>query len=634
MAIHHEPIEAFDVDLGQNLIFVISLPRSGSTLLQHIIASHTGVAATAEPWVLFPSICALRKNVLSASYDAYVGQVALSEFVNHLEKKDEQYFHAIRLMALDLYNAFMRENGKQRFVDKTSRYYQVLPELFKVFPKAKYVFLLRNPIAVFASFLDHMVFGNWNRLGAPGIRKDLLEGYGLIREGIRFHGDDAIVVRYEDLVSEPETTVGELCKKLGLGFEQSMLNYGKAVGVLPGRLVDPKSIKIHQGPVSDYVDIWKTRFNNRQEQHLAKAYIGHLGSRLINELGYDSSIINEVLASPSRRWPYLLVRWDVLMVDPENRTALQKLELKIAYILQKEGFGALIEHAGIKVLNMLMEPARWLKRFINKLLRPFADIVRPIVSQKVEKSRIVSDLYSSEYKLISNKREYTSNDINGWKEPSVATRQMNAYLPLIEAMYNGTPRQDFLAAADAFRLTRLEEPTILEIGCGNGYYSEILSHLTNLSPVYIGLDYSKAMLDSASTRYPDRSFLQGDALCIPIADNSIDIIWSGTVLMHLPDYKKAISEVCRVARRYCIFHSTPVLHEGSTTFLQKKAYGTTVPEVLIVKDEFENIVRQEGFVIRHILESLPYEVGSIVSYPVDTFTYVCEKIEVREGYEK
>lgn len=616
---------------GENLIFVISLPRSGSTLLQHILASHSQVGATAEPWVLFPGICALRSGVISANYNAHAGQIALSEFVNQLENKDEQYFHALRLMALDLYNAFMRENGKQRFVDKTSRYYQVLPELFKVFPKAKYIFLIRNPLAVFASFLDHMVFGNWNRLGGPGIRKDLLEGYGLIREGIRYHGDDSIVVRYEGLVSEPEITVTELCKKLGLNFEPSMLNYGEQTGVLSGRLVDPKSIHKHHSPVTDYKNAWKRRFKNPQEQHFAQAFISHLGRELIEDIGYAYSDIEVVLTSPQRIFPPL-VKWDVLMKDPANRSTLQRFWLKSVSIWQKEGLLALSKHAGISMFNFVMGPARWLKRATVRGLKYLAAVqphgiavITLLLGKKEKNVSYISNLVSSDYELVSGQFEFSSREAEGWKEASIATQQMEAYIPLLEAMHRGIPRQDFLAAADALRLTGLVKPTILEIGCGNGYYSEILTYLTKVSPVYIGLDYSKAMLESARDRYECRSFIQGNALCVPIADNCVDIVWSGTVLMHLPDYEKAIREACRIARRFCVFHSTPVLGCGSTTFLKKKAYGTTVPEVIIARKELESLIHKQGYVIRHILESLPYRVGKVVDHPVDTLTYVCEK---------
>jgi hypothetical protein len=35
-------------------IFLLSLPRSGSTLAQRILAAHEGIATTSEPWILLP----------------------------------------------------------------------------------------------------------------------------------------------------------------------------------------------------------------------------------------------------------------------------------------------------------------------------------------------------------------------------------------------------------------------------------------------------------------------------------------------------------------------------------------------------------------------------------------------------
>jgi hypothetical protein len=211
---------------GHHLIFVVSIPRSGSTLLQHIIASHSSVASTAEPWILLPLVYALRQNGLKAEYNANIGYIALNEFLQQLPDGGEKYYAAVRSMALELYDSYLAEHNKERFLDKTSRYYLILPELFRIFPKAKYAFLVRNPLAVLASFLDSMVWGNWKRFAEPGIRHDLLHGYSLVRAGIRHFGDQAIVVRYEDLVSDPQPTVKMLCSQIGLDYESGMLHYG------------------------------------------------------------------------------------------------------------------------------------------------------------------------------------------------------------------------------------------------------------------------------------------------------------------------------------------------------------------------------------------------------------------------
>jgi ubiquinone/menaquinone biosynthesis C-methylase UbiE len=134
------------------------------------------------------------------------------------------------------------------------------------------------------------------------------------------------------------------------------------------------------------------------------------------------------------------------------------------------------------------------------------------------------------------------------------------------------------------------------------------------------------MIESARDHYPGHDFIHGDATHLPVTDSAYDVVWSGTVLMHLADYGKSIAESCRVARRFCIFHSTPVLADGLTTFLSKKAYGMPVVEVIINQAEFENLVRAQGFVIRHMLESLSYKVD-IVKGTVHTLTYVCERVD-------
>jgi SAM-dependent methyltransferase len=619
--------------LGENLIFLISLPRSGSTLLQHIIASHSTVAATAEPWILFPAAYALRPGALSANYNADIGRIALSEFLALLDDGEEQYYAAVRKMALDLYNAYLTKQGKERFIDKTSRYYLILPELFYIFPKANYVFLIRNPLATFASFLESMVFQNWKRLGERGIRNDLLDGYRLIREGIRYFGDGAIVVKYEDLVDNPEATVSQLCERLGLEFEPDMLHYGKKVGILPGKLVDPKSIHKHQTPVKDYVDVWRSKLTTRQERYFAQAFLAHLGQELIGSLGYPYEELASAVSRKDRGWTPL-VRWDVLMTPSDQRSLLQRLELEFANVWQKQDM-AILKYLGRRVVKFASKPlCVSLSVFRNRarnlpIMRPVRQWVHSIRRHRVPyRGSTGSQSVSADYQVIDDSSQLSHALLGGWQMPSVAERQLAAYQPLLRQMSEGNPRKDFIVAAQALRLTNLSNPTIFEIGCGNGYYSEVLSCLTHRSIKYVGLDYSCAMIESARKCYPDsdHQFIVGDATSLPFADNAFDIAWSGTILMHLPDYAKAITEARRISRRFCIFHSTPVLADGSTTFLSKKAYGVPVIEIIISQTELENLIHNHGMVIRNVLESLPYSANGVINGTIHTLTYVCEVV--------
>lgn len=230
---------------------------------------------------------------------------------------------------------------------------------------------------------------------------------------------------------------------------------------------------------------------------------------------------------------------------------------------------------------------------------------------------------SADYSLLS--REAAADGrFKGWHDHGVTERQDAAYRKLIQQMYAGQPRQDFLAAAEAVRYTGMDDPLILEVGCGSGYYSEILSYLLDRSVRYLGLDYSAAMLRLARKRYPEQSFVLADATALPFAEAALDIVMNGVSLMHILSYETAIAEARRVAARWCIFHTVPVTKELQTTVLCKKAYGEKTIEVIMNEGEFHQLLEKNGLTVHHILQSIPYDLDRVLGESTESRTYVCE----------
>jgi ubiquinone/menaquinone biosynthesis C-methylase UbiE len=230
---------------------------------------------------------------------------------------------------------------------------------------------------------------------------------------------------------------------------------------------------------------------------------------------------------------------------------------------------------------------------------------------------------SSDYRVVEP-GAFSVATLQGWRAAEVSERQLDAYRPLLEAMHTGQVRRDFAVAAECLRLLPLANPTIVEIGCGNGFYSEVFASLYRRPHRYVGVDYAEAMVASARKRYGALQVAVADASALPFPARTFDVGWSGTVLMHLPDYARAIRETCRVSRQFCVFHSVPVRLAGPTLFLTKRAYGATVAEVLINRMELEASLRDSGLTIRHVLQSLPYWGGGVAD-DLDTLTYVCER---------
>ena len=93
------------------------------------------------------------------------------------------------------------------------------------------------------------------------------------------------------------------------------------------------------------------------------------------------------------------------------------------------------------------------------------------------------------------------------------------------------------------------ESKVLDVGCGTGYFTRLLA---KDGAQVTGLDMEQPFIDFAvrqneTDRLPV-SYVRGDALDLPFADGSFDIVASHTFLTVVPDPEKAISEMLRVLR--------------------------------------------------------------------------------------
>ena len=184
-----------------HLIFLISQPRAGSTMLQRILAGHGDVQTLSEPWLMLHPFYALRQAGYEAEYNAGVARGAVLDFLQSLPRGEQDYLEGLRRMYLYLYDRALAGSGKHFFLDKTPRYYFVIPELLRTFPEAHFIILLRNPLGVLNSVLSTRVRENWYALHK--FKHDLLRAPQLILAGLEQLGDKAIVVHYEQLLQDP-----------------------------------------------------------------------------------------------------------------------------------------------------------------------------------------------------------------------------------------------------------------------------------------------------------------------------------------------------------------------------------------------------------------------------------------------
>ncbi len=277
--------------LGQNLIFVISQPRAGSTLLQRILGSHSEVHTVSEPWIMLHPLYALRGRGYSAEYDSDWERTAVRGFAENLGG-EQVYYDALRLMYGYLYDRALAGTGKRFFLDKTPRYYLIIPELHRVFPEAKYIFLFRNPLAVLCSIFNHWTEGNWFNLSR--FRQDLNLAPNALLNGVRVTGERGIVVHYETLTADPDKEIGRICSELGMDFEPAMIDYGRH-NLPRWKFGDQESVHQHTRPIPQTAGAWEKSLDAPQVWRIVSDYLVSLGPDLLEELGYPYAELRELL---------------------------------------------------------------------------------------------------------------------------------------------------------------------------------------------------------------------------------------------------------------------------------------------------------------------------------------------------
>ena len=286
---------------GKNLFFLISQPRSGSTLLQRVLAGNSEIATTSEPWIALHPVSALHSEAIDPNYDANQASEALLEFLHSSGVDASFYKKQITNFLLGFYNQAIAYQEKRYFLDKTPRYYYIVDDLYDLFPDAKFIVLLRNPLAVLHSVLKTWVKDDYSLL--VNNFDDLMIAPPNVSAFLEKRLPNCYAVHYEDLVAEPGRTIKNLCEFLGVAYADDMLDYGSRN--------DPKwkygdQVGINQSVRPDAATAykWKNGFGDPRDKILACSYLDSLGEKLIRDLGYDlAEIKNAIDVSPTDSGP-------------------------------------------------------------------------------------------------------------------------------------------------------------------------------------------------------------------------------------------------------------------------------------------------------------------------------------------
>jgi Flp pilus assembly protein TadD len=203
-------------------IFIMGFPRSGTTLVEQILSSHSEVRAAGE----LPFIAELRGialNLLPANNEPFPENLAQTATA------DKRF---VATLFRDYYFARAEHYGltaaapHRFFTDKMPFNEIWLPVLRMAFPEAKIVHVLRHPLDVCVSMMSNHFTHGFN----CGYRiEDIVHHLAAVSDLVQHYratfGLEACTLRYEDLIAHQAQETRRLLAYLGLPFEEACLRF-------------------------------------------------------------------------------------------------------------------------------------------------------------------------------------------------------------------------------------------------------------------------------------------------------------------------------------------------------------------------------------------------------------------------
>lgn len=216
-----EPTDDSRVDVDADPVFVLCAARSGSTLLRFLLDAHPDLACPPETNV--PALCSQLATVWSLIEGAPLSQNRGDEPPDI----PEAAIVGVRETMGRMVGSYLARRGKRKYCDKslgTARYTELVT---RIWPRAKFICLLRHPMDVIASGMEACPWGLYGYgfdqyiAETPGnsvfaLARFWVDHATAILAAEERHADRCLRVRYEDLVADTQSVSSRIFDFLGV----------------------------------------------------------------------------------------------------------------------------------------------------------------------------------------------------------------------------------------------------------------------------------------------------------------------------------------------------------------------------------------------------------------------------------
>ncbi|WP_283818307.1 sulfotransferase family protein [Bradyrhizobium guangxiense] len=283
-----------DVSHAPAVCFLLGLPRSGTTLLAHLLQRHPDILAPPEPWLML-ALEAFGKVDHRHPAGASLVQSATSQFLGRIDR-----MIVTRAFSDAAYCQYLAAAGKRTLIDKTPRYWTVLDFLDSLYPEAPRLVLMRNPYAIAASLKTTWGVPLLAASSPPAIASCLADiALGQPTPAIASSLADLVlglpalaayrsrpqtqVVHYETLVAHPDDEIRRVLAGLGYTPTETGSARGGQTDYLRSSTFGDRKILERKAVDDRSVEAWQTDLSIEEMQVVTDL----VGAKLLTELGYE-----------------------------------------------------------------------------------------------------------------------------------------------------------------------------------------------------------------------------------------------------------------------------------------------------------------------------------------------------------
>ena len=284
-------------------IFIVGVPRSGTTLLAAMLGAHPQIACgpetdffhfirQADPaWLLDPSGWPQRAVDFMYSWIQARGKAPVPQIYEHTRQSLGMALSgktpSIPALLDALLQPYAARRGKIRVAEKTPRHMLYLADIRHHYPDARIIKIVRDPRDVALSIL---------KAGWTWAARDLVSGLLMWRDLERtsrtfFETDScSLTLRYEDLLAHPRQELERICEFVGMGYSDDMLDTRRSYDSV-NSIEEPWKRKVGEPLDPSRAFSWKGKLDQQQRRLASSLLWTDLG-----QYGYEIDITPDPLS--------------------------------------------------------------------------------------------------------------------------------------------------------------------------------------------------------------------------------------------------------------------------------------------------------------------------------------------------